>query len=148
MKYLPQRYNYSTNNAIFSFKQAICYNIYLKFNKITFSFVCQPASLPACQQELTQSLYQYVQPSYIVSETFHQYESLLFRLQYAITCPLFIHSNRLIFLLETKVLTFNHDINRGLTFHTMLYTRCKHITWIAVYSYAQCACTSQEIHMQ
>ena len=44
---------------------------------------------------------------------FHRHEFLLFRLQYSmctITCPLFIHSNRLI-LPKIKVLTLNHGIN-------------------------------------
>ena len=53
---------------------------------------------------------------------FCQHEPLLFRSQYllcAIVCPLFIHSNRLIFLLETKVLTFHKGI-KVLTF----YARC------------------------
>ena len=45
---------------------------------------------------------------------FHWHKPLLFLSQYslcAMTYPLFIHSNRLIFLLEIKVVTFNHGIN-------------------------------------
>ena len=45
----PQRYNYSSNNAISSFKQAKCCKICplenFEWNHI---FVCQPASQPAC----------------------------------------------------------------------------------------------------
>ena len=58
MKNLPQCYKYSSNKAISSFKQAKCCKLNplenLKFlNEITFSYASQPASLPACQQELT-----------------------------------------------------------------------------------------------
>ena len=59
-----------------------------------------------------------------------------------IACPLFIHSNQLIFLLEIKMLTFNHGAN-------ILYKVLTCTTWIAIHSYAQCAhLTSQETHMQ
>ena len=56
-KNLPKRYNYSSNNAISSFKQAKCCNScplenFKKF-KQDHVFVSQPASLPACQQDLT-----------------------------------------------------------------------------------------------
>ena len=49
----PQRYNYSSNNTISSFKQAKCCKICPLENFKIFEqnhvFICQPA----CQQELT-----------------------------------------------------------------------------------------------
>ena len=45
---------------------------------------------------------------------FCRHKPLLFRLQYSpctIVCPLFIHSTRLIFLLETNVLTFHKGVD-------------------------------------
>ena len=50
MKNLRHHYNYSSNNAISSFRQAKCCNIYplenfKNLNKITFSSHSQPASL-------------------------------------------------------------------------------------------------------
>ena len=59
-KNLPQRYNYSSNNTISSFKQAKCCNTCplenFKKTRMRLHFhltACLPASLPACQQELT-----------------------------------------------------------------------------------------------
>ena len=53
MKNIPQHYNYSSNNAMSSFKQAKCCNIspLEHFEKIKRNhvFICQPAF----QQELT-----------------------------------------------------------------------------------------------
>ena len=50
MKNLPQCYNYSSNNAISSFKQVKCCNICLleNFKKIEQNHVLSD-SLPACQ---------------------------------------------------------------------------------------------------
>ena len=49
----PQRYNYGSNNAISSFKQAKCCKICPLENFKNFKqnhvFVCQPAYQPACQ---------------------------------------------------------------------------------------------------
>ena len=74
-------------------------------------FRLQPASQPVNRDRPSAYTAGYI--AFKLSENkryFRRHEPLLFRLQYslcAITCPLFIHSNRLIFLLETKVLTFH-----------------------------------------
>ena len=82
--------------------------------------VCLPASLPANRDCIPLG----IEPSHFLEICyFRQHEPLLFQLQYslcAIICPLFIHSNQLIFLPETKVLTFQgcwHSA-KVLTFHT------------------------------
>ena len=114
-KNLPQRYNYSSNNTISSFKQAKCCNIcplenFKKF-KQDHVFVWQPASLSTGTDLEPIPLSIYVA---FKLPDFHWHKPLLFRSQsslYAIACLLFIHFNQLIFLLEIKVLTFNHGIN-------------------------------------
>ena len=85
-------------------------------NKITFSSTAsQPASQPANRDRPSTCTTGYI--AFRLSGNkryFRQHEPLLFRSQYslcAITCPSFIHSNRLILLLKTKVLTFHKDID-------------------------------------
>ena len=116
MKNLPKHYNYSSNNAIPSFKQAKCSNIcpLENFKKFEWDhvFVWQPTGLPACQQEAYTTEYiAFKLPKN--KRYFCRHEPLFFWLQYSLctmACPLFIHSNRLI-LLEINMLTFNHGIN-------------------------------------
>ena len=129
-KNLPQYYKYSFKNTISSFKQAKCCTLSplenLKNFKRNYIIVCRLASLPACQRNWRRYI------AFKLSENkcyFCWHKPLLFRLQYSlctIVCPLFIHSNQLIFLLETKVLTFHKGVDipyrcwhsiKVLTFH-------------------------------
>ena len=103
-KSLSQHYNYSSNNAISSFKQAKCCNIcplenFKISNKTTFSSTSQPANRNWPRAYTTMYI------AFKLSENicyFRQHEPLLYRLQYslcAIAHSLFIHSNWLMFLL-------------------------------------------------
>ena len=89
-KNLPRCYNYSSNNAISSFKQAECSNIcplenFKNLNEIMFSSDSQPA----CLSTLTdlKPIPLSVWPSNYVPENkryFCRHEPLLFRLQYSL----------------------------------------------------------------
>ena len=115
MKYLPQRYNYSSNNTISLFKQVkfckICPLENFKTFLQDYVFICQPACQPVNRNRPRAYTTKYIA---FKLPDFHWHEPLLFQSQsllYAIACLLFIHFNQLIFLLEIKVLTFNHGIN-------------------------------------
>ena len=103
---------YISDNATSSFKQAkfclVCHYRIFKFsNTIKVSSACLPANRDRSSAYTTE----YTAFKFHENKgNFHQHKPLLFRSQYSpctIVCPLFIHSNRLIFLLKTKVLTFH-----------------------------------------
>ena len=112
MKNLPQHYKYSSNNSISSFKQAKYRNIcpLENFKKIERDhvFVCLPVSKNWPRAYTTNYI------AFKLPENKHYFcwhKPLLFWSWCAMAYPLFIHSNWLIFLLEIKVVTFNHEIN-------------------------------------
>ena len=121
MKNLPQRYNYSSNNTISSFKQAKCCNTCQleNFKKIEWDcvFVWQPARLSACLSIRTdlEPLPLNIKPLIFLKISII---SVGTNLCYSdrnpccatIASPLSINSNWLISLRKIKVLTFNHGI--------------------------------------
>ena len=119
-KNLPQRYKYSSNNAISSLKQAKYCNICpLENFKNSNVIMFLSDSLPVCQP-VNRNWPRAYTIKYIAFKLpenkryFRRHEPLLFRWQYllcAMAYLLFIHSNWLIFLLEINVVTFNYGIN-------------------------------------